>query len=69
MVMDEEEDAASGSEDNNEIESDDGQSELPDLFSTTSETLNKDKSDKTENHSDNDDDYLEIPAFLRRQSK
>ena len=63
-------DLISDSKDNNEIESDDGQSELPDLFSTTSETLNKDKSDKTENHSDNnDDDYLEIPAFLRRQSK
>jgi hypothetical protein len=63
-------DLISDSKDNNEIESDDGQSELPDLFSTTSETLNKDKSDKTENYSDNnDDDYLEIPAFLRRQSK
>jgi len=63
-------DLISDSKDNNEIESDDGQSELPDLFSTTSETLNTDKSDKTENHSDNnDDDYLEIPAFLRRQSK
>ena len=63
-------DLISDSKNNNEIESDDGQSELPDLFSTTSETLNKDKSDKTENHSDNnDDDYLEIPAFLRRQSK
>ncbi len=62
-------DLISDSKGNNEIESDDGQSELPDLFSTTSETLNKDKSDKTENHSDNDDDYLEIPAFLRRQSK
>ena len=63
-------DLISDSKDNNEIESDDGQSELPDLFSTTSETLNKDKSEKTENHSDNnDDDYLEIPAFLRRQSK
>ena len=61
-------DLISDSKGNNEIESDDGQSELPDLFSTTSETLNKDKSDKTENHSDNDD-YLEIPAFLRRQSK
>ena len=63
-------DLISDSKDNNEIESDDGQSELPDLFSTTSETLNKDKSDQAENHSDNnDDDYLEIPAFLRRQSK
>ena len=63
-------DLISDSKGNNEIESDDGQSELPDLFSTTSETLNKDKSEKTENHSDNnDDDYLEIPAFLRRQSK
>ena len=41
-------DLISDSKDNNEIESDDGQSELPDLFSTTSETLNKDKSDKTE---------------------
>jgi cell division protein FtsZ len=63
-------DLISDSKNNNQIESDDGQSELPDLFSTTSETLNKDKSDNTENHSDNnDDDYLEIPAFLRRQSK
>ena len=41
-------DLISDSKDNNEIENDDGQSELPDLFSTTSETLNKDKSDKTE---------------------
>ena len=44
--------------------------DAPDLFSTTSETLNNDTSDNTEaKSSETDDDYLEIPAFLRRQSK
>ena len=43
---------------------------IRDRFSTTSETLNNDTSDNTEaKSSETDDDYLEIPAFLRRQSK
>ena len=63
-------DLISDSKDTNEIESDISKDNAPDLFSTTSETLNKDKRENSEGHSqETDDDYLEIPAFLRRQSK
>ena len=63
-------DLISDAKDNNEIEVDDSNNEAPDLFSTTSETLNKDSSLDSDAHvEETDDDYLEIPAFLRRQSK
>ena len=63
-------DLISDAKDIHEIENDVSQNNAPDLFSTTSETLNKDESRSTESRSEeNDDDYLEIPAFLRRQSK
>ena len=63
-------DLISDTKDTNEIESDNSTDNAPDLFSTTSETLNKDKHENPESHSqETDDDYLEIPAFLRRQSK
>ena len=63
-------DLISDAKDNNEIEVDDSNNESPDLFSTTSETLNKDSSlDSDTRAEETDEDYLEIPAFLRRQSK
>ena len=47
-------------------------SDAPDLFSTTSETLSKNEND-TDSVKDSaneiEEDYLEIPAFLRRQSR
>ncbi len=63
-------DLISDTKDINEMESDVSENDAPDLFSTTSETLNKNESESIENRSEEtDDDYLEIPAFLRRQSK
>ena len=63
-------DLISDAKDNNEIEVDDSNNETPDLFSTTSVTLNKDSSlDSDTRAEETDEDYLEIPAFLRRQSK
>ena len=63
-------DLISDTKDINEMESDVSENDVPDLFSTTSETLNKNESESIENRSEEtDDDYLEIPAFLRRQSK
>ena len=63
-------DLISDTRDINEMESDVSENDAPDLFSTTSETLNKNESESIENRSEEtDDDYLEIPAFLRRQSK
>ena len=63
-------DLISDTKDSDEITSSGNDENAPDLFSTTSETLNNDTSDNTEaKSSETDDDYLEIPAFLRRQSK
>ena len=63
-------DLISDTKDIHEMESDVSENDAPDLFSTTSETLNKNESESIENRSEEtDDDYLEIPAFLRRQSK
>ena len=63
-------DLISDTKDINEMESDVSENDAPDLFSKTSETLNKNESESIENRSEEtDDDYLEIPAFLRRQSK
>ena len=63
-------DLISDTKDSDEVTSSGSNEDAPDLFSTTSETLNNDTSDNTEaKSSETDDDYLEIPAFLRRQSK
>ena len=63
-------DLISDTKDSDEVRSSGNNEDTPDLFSTTSETLNNDTSDNTETKSsETDDDYLEIPAFLRRQSK
>jgi len=63
-------DLISDTKDSDEVTSSGSNEDAPDLFSTTSETLNNDTSDNTEVKSnETDDDYLEIPAFLRRQSK
>ena len=63
-------DLISDTKDSDEVTSSGSNEDAPDLFSTTSETLNNDTSDNTETKSsETDDDYLEIPAFLRRQSK
>ena len=63
-------DLISDTKDSDEVTSSNSNEDAPDLFSTTSETLNNDTSDNTEaKSSETDDDYLEIPAFLRRQSK
>ena len=63
-------DLISDAKDSDEVTSSGSNEDAPDLFSTTSETLNNDTSDNTEAKSgETDDDYLEIPAFLRRQSK
>ena len=63
-------DLISDTKDSDEVTSSGSNEDAPDLFSTTSETLNNDTSDNTEvESSETDDDYLEIPAFLRRQSK
>jgi hypothetical protein len=63
-------DLISDTKDSDEVTSSGSNEDAPDLFSTTSETLNNETSDNTEaKSSETDDDYLEIPAFLRRQSK
>ena len=63
-------DLISDTKDSDEVTSSGRNEDAPDLFSTTSETLNNETSDNTEaKSSETDDDYLEIPAFLRRQSK
>jgi hypothetical protein len=63
LISDDKADDATG----NDVNSD-----APDLFSTTSETLSKNENDTDsvkDSANETEEDYLEIPAFLRRQSR